>query len=244
MTNVSFSDVTRFTAASAGSGSFVVSAAVTGYQTPLTAGASNFNYHYRAESADLTQWEVGLGAYTSSNTTLTRTPIFNSGGGSSVITFSAAPQVAFVFLAEDFNATGQIPGTGNNDNATTGNIGEYLTAANSSAITLSNNAAVNIASISLTSGDFDVWGAITFGNSGTTLYTACQCAIAVSSNSVPLPMNYQVTFTAGDAPTFPAQITRVVSSVTQTAFLNALAAWSSATPTPTAAGNIYARRRR
>lgn len=97
-----FTNVTKFTAVSAGTGNFVVSAAVTGYQTPATATAvSNATYSYRAESTDLTQWEVGTGVYTSSNVTLTRVPSINSAGGSSAINFTAAPQVGLVVLTPD-----------------------------------------------------------------------------------------------------------------------------------------------
>lgn len=97
----SFLDVCRFTAASSGTGSFVVSSAVTGYQTPASANAVNgATYRYRAESADLTQWEVGTGVYTVSGTTLTRTVLFSTNSNSAV-SFTSAPQVAVVELAED-----------------------------------------------------------------------------------------------------------------------------------------------
>jgi hypothetical protein len=97
-----FTDVTKFTAVGAGTGSFVVAGAVTGYQTPATANAvTATSYSYRAESADLTQWENGAGVYTSSNVTLTRTPSANSAGGSSAINFTLAPQVGLVQLSAD-----------------------------------------------------------------------------------------------------------------------------------------------
>lgn len=97
-------NVARFTAVSSGTGDFVVSSAVTGYQTPASAAAvDGAQYHYRAESADLTQWEVGTGNYTAGSTTLARTTVlFNSSGTTSKINFSAAPQVAIVALKEDF----------------------------------------------------------------------------------------------------------------------------------------------
>jgi len=97
-----FTNVTKFTAASSGTGSYVVSAAVTGYQTPATAAAvTAATYSYRAESADVTQWEVGTGVYTSSNVTLTRSPTINSAGGSSAINFTLPPQVGLVVLTPD-----------------------------------------------------------------------------------------------------------------------------------------------
>ena len=99
-------DVCRFTASSSGTGDFVVASAVTGYQTPAAAGALNgATYRYRAESADLSQWEVGYGAYTSGSTTLARTTVlYNSSGTTSKISFSAAPQVAITALSRDLQA--------------------------------------------------------------------------------------------------------------------------------------------
>ncbi|VIO73896.1 hypothetical protein [Bradyrhizobium ivorense] len=101
----SYLDVCRFTPASGGTGSFVVSSAVGGYQTPATAGAVNgATYAYRAESADLSQWEIGYGTYTVSTTTLARTTILtNSSGNTSAINFTVAPQVALLALAEDLS---------------------------------------------------------------------------------------------------------------------------------------------
>lgn len=96
-------DVCKFTAVSSGTGDFVVSAAITGYQTPASAGAvDGKTYRYRAESSDLSQWEVGYGTYTVSSTTLARsTVLFNSSGTTSKISFSSAPNVGIVLLAED-----------------------------------------------------------------------------------------------------------------------------------------------
>lgn len=98
-----FLDVCRFTPTAGGTTDWTVSAAVTGYQTPANAGAVNATvYRYRAESADLSQWEVGYGAYTSAGTVLARTTVlFNSSGTTAKINFTATPQVAVVALKED-----------------------------------------------------------------------------------------------------------------------------------------------
>jgi hypothetical protein len=99
---VGYVDGVFFLASSSGTGNFVVSSAITGYQTPAAAGAVNgTTYYYRAQSNDLTQWEIGFGTYTVSSTTLARTTIlFNSSGGTSAINFSAAPNVGIVHPAE------------------------------------------------------------------------------------------------------------------------------------------------
>lgn len=96
-------DVCRFNPAAGGTADWTYSSAVTGYQSPAAAGAVNGAvYSYRAESNDLSQWEVGYGAYNSSTGVFSRTTVlFNSSGTTSKINFSTVPQVAIVALAED-----------------------------------------------------------------------------------------------------------------------------------------------
>jgi hypothetical protein len=98
-----FIDACSFIPSSGGTGNFVVSAAVQGYQTPASAGAVNGNvYSYRAESVDKSQWEDGFGAYTSSSVTLARTTITaNSNGNTSAVNFSAAPNVYITAASAD-----------------------------------------------------------------------------------------------------------------------------------------------
>ncbi|WFU53865.1 hypothetical protein QA639_29990 [Bradyrhizobium pachyrhizi] len=70
---------------------------------PAAAGAVNGRiYKYRAESADLSQWELGEGTWNASTGVLSRTTVlFNSSGTASKINFSVSPQVAIVALKED-----------------------------------------------------------------------------------------------------------------------------------------------
>lgn len=104
----SFVNACVFTAASGGTGSFVVSAAVTGWQTPAQAGAvDGASYRYRAYSSDLSEWEIGTGTYTASGTTLTRTVTASSNAGSAV-NFTAAPSVALTMFGADIPQTGTI----------------------------------------------------------------------------------------------------------------------------------------
>lgn len=105
-------DVCRFNPTLGGTTDWTYSSAVTGYQSPTAAGVVNSSvYSYRAESADLTQWEVGAGAYNTGTGVLARTTVlFNSSGtgtgagqsgAGTKISFSTVPQVAIVALAED-----------------------------------------------------------------------------------------------------------------------------------------------
>lgn len=98
-----FLNVCRFNPTAGGTTDWTYSSAVTGYQSPSAAGVVNGRlYKYRAESSDLSQWELGEGAYNTGTGVLARTTVlYNSSGTTSKINFSAAPQVAIVALKED-----------------------------------------------------------------------------------------------------------------------------------------------
>jgi hypothetical protein len=100
---VAFVDVCRFRAASTGSGDFVVSSPVQGYQTPASAGATSAAvYRYRAENFDLSEWEVGYGAYTAGTLTLARTTVlYNHLGTTAAVNFTTRPYIGLVVLAMD-----------------------------------------------------------------------------------------------------------------------------------------------
>lgn len=101
MSATGFLDACGFFPAAGGTADFVVSAAITGYQTPASAGAANGAvYSYRAQSYDLSQWEIGFGAYATGTTTLARTTVVASSTGSKV-NFSAPPSVYVTALAAD-----------------------------------------------------------------------------------------------------------------------------------------------
>lgn len=101
MSATGFLDACGFFPAAGGTADLVVSAAITGYQTPSSAGAVNGAvYSYRAQSSDLSQWEIGFGTYTTGTTTLARTTVVASSTGSKV-NFSAPPSVYITALTAD-----------------------------------------------------------------------------------------------------------------------------------------------
>jgi hypothetical protein len=77
----------------------------------------------------------------------------------------------------------QLIGTTTNDNATAGNIGEYVssTVLQASAIPFVSNTSTNITSISLTAGDWDVWGNVAYIAAASTNVTYYQGVITTTS---------------------------------------------------------------
>ena len=110
-----FLNVCRFNPTLGGTTDWTYSSAVTGYNSPALAGVVNGAvYKYRAESTDLSQWEIGQGAYNTGTGVLARTTVLQNSSGSgtatgqsgagSKISFSAAPTVAIVAIKEDLLA--------------------------------------------------------------------------------------------------------------------------------------------
>jgi hypothetical protein len=99
----SFLTVCRFNPTTGSTTDWTFSTAVTGFQSPTAAGVVNGTvYSYRAESLDLSQWEIGIGAYNTGTGVLARTTVlFNSAGGTSKINFTLTPQVAIIATADD-----------------------------------------------------------------------------------------------------------------------------------------------
>jgi hypothetical protein len=144
---------------------------------------------------------------------------------------------------------GQIPGTATNDNATAGNIGEIITAGKvvGSAVTISPSATtVNVTSISLTPGDWDVHGNICFSNTGTTP-TLIDAGISTTSATLPtagLEGSFAIAagFSAGFTQCLPTGNVRASLASTTTYFLTALESYTGTAPG--AYGTITARRAR
>lgn len=126
MTGSVFVDACRFFPTAGGTTDWTFSSAVNGYQSPVSSGIVNGSlYSYRAESADLTQWEIGQGAYNTGTGVLARTTVlYNSSatgigtgqsGAGTKISFNTVPQVGLVDLREDLltaNITKAIQQTG------------------------------------------------------------------------------------------------------------------------------------
>jgi hypothetical protein len=139
--------------------------------------------------------------------------------------------------------TGGNVGTTTNDNASAGVVGEFVssTIALASAVALSNGAAANVTSISLTAGDWDVTGNVFFNVSTSATLNTCW----VSTTSATLP-DASLRNTVGASTVGPTGLgtpfLRLSLSGTTTVFLSALSNFG--TGTNSGCGGIFARRRR
>jgi hypothetical protein len=86
-------DRVQETTTTTGTGTVTLDGAVSGFQSFSAIGNSNTCYYAIVGG---TEWEVGLGTYTSSGTTLSRDTILESSNGGTAVTFSAGTKNVFV----------------------------------------------------------------------------------------------------------------------------------------------------
>ena len=151
-------DRVKETTTTTGTGTYTLGGAVTGFET-FTANLSNADTTYYA-CTDNTDFEVGLGTFTSSGTTLARTTILASSNSNNAVDWSSGTRTIFMTYPADKavfqDASGNINGTfvGNITGNVTGNT-------SGSAATVTGAAQTSITSVGTlssltTSGDITV----------------------------------------------------------------------------------------
>ena len=143
--------------------------------------------------------------------------------------------------------TGGIVGTTVADSAASGYVGEVIssTILAASAISLSNGVNANITSISLTAGDWDVYGNVYFICAGSTILLIAACTIStvsVTSNDSAYLFQTFPNPIAGNSTGIVAPTRRINISSTTTIYL--VSGQTFSTSTLTGCGSIYARRMR
>jgi hypothetical protein len=144
-----------------------------------------------------------------------------------------------------FSSTTGIVGTTTNNDAAAGSVGEYLTNTSGS-ISLTNNTDAGTASISLTAGDWDVWGDIEFKPGATTVTTVIKVGITTTSATLPASpaggafFNLALAYTGNSTIDLPIGMRRITIASTTTAFL--VTNCTFATSTLSAVGFLAARR--
>lgn len=175
-----------------------------------------------------------------------------NGGVAGSLQFNGSTSGSFIISASALG-TPQYPGTTTNDNAPTGDIGEYISSsiASGSAVSLSTGTPANITSISLTAGDWDVWASFYFITGASTVFNNAQSSISLGSAALDTTNGRFNYFNAqaltGQYPSgFPASITvgpiRLPLSGSTTVFM--VAQGSFTTSTLVGYGILQARRRR
>ena len=131
---------------------------------------------------------------------------------------------------------GQFPGTSTSDNATAGNVGELIESsiASGSAVSMTTATPANITSISLTAGDWDVWGNVWITLNGGTTTTQLIGAINTTSATLPTAPGAGAytqlnTGTVGQPWGWPAGQRRISISGTTTVYLVGQASFSGST---------------
>jgi hypothetical protein len=89
-------DRVKETTTTTGTGTITLLGAVSGYQSFSVVGNANTTYY--AIVGATTEWEVGIGTYTSSGTTLSRDTVLASSNSGSLVSFSAGTKDVFLTL--------------------------------------------------------------------------------------------------------------------------------------------------
>jgi hypothetical protein len=88
-------DRVKETTTTTGTGTVTLAGAATGFQSFAAVGNANTTYYTIAGQTG-SEWEVGIGTYTSVGTTLSRTTVLSSSNAGSLVVFSAGTKDVFV----------------------------------------------------------------------------------------------------------------------------------------------------
>jgi hypothetical protein len=91
-------DRVKVTSTTTGTGTFTLGAAVAGFQDFSSIGNANQTYYC---IADATNWEVGIGTYTSSGTTLSRDTVLESSNSNNKVDWAAGIKDVFCTFPSD-----------------------------------------------------------------------------------------------------------------------------------------------
>ena len=172
----------------------------------------------------------------------------NSTGNAPVVYVDGADSNIIFQLAGKGTGGVSLKGTGTNNNAPGGYVGEFVSnvVATASPVSLTNGTPANVTSISLTAGDWDVWGNVSSAFTGASGSAGAYSSCWISTTSATQPdlslvSLSSITINDYSNVSLPAPQLRLSINSTTTVYLSVLAYFSTA---GTACGGIYARRRR
>lgn len=106
-------DRVKETTTTTGTGTITLAGAVTGFQSFSVIGNANTTY-YCIAGQGTSEWEVGIGTYTSSGTTLSRDTVLASSNAGAAVNFSAGTKDVFVTYPAGRSVSAEgpaVPGT-------------------------------------------------------------------------------------------------------------------------------------
>ena len=109
-----------------GTGTITLGAAAAGFQAFSVIGNGNTTYYTIVDTVNGT-WEVGIGTYTSSGTTLSRDSVLDSSNSGSLVSFAAGSKDVFVAYPAERAVIG---GMGYVENAATISVSSTINAGN------------------------------------------------------------------------------------------------------------------
>lgn len=139
--------------------------------------------------------------------------------------------------------TNGIVGTTTNNNANAGSVGEFPTPTNLSAVPLTSAVTANASSVSLTAGDWDVTGVVSYVAGAATVLTGIATGISTTSATAGAAGTFaglNLSFTAATTQNLSAPVVRISLAATTTVYLIANAGFASGSCT--ASGFLRARR--
>jgi len=112
-------DRVKETTTTTGTGTVTLLGASTGFQPFAVIGNGNTTYYTIAGQTN-SEWEVGIGTYTSSGTTLARTTVLASSNSGSLVNFSAGTKDVFVTYPAEKSVNQDASGNVTNAGSITG----------------------------------------------------------------------------------------------------------------------------
>ena len=103
-------DRVKETTTTTGTGTVTLLGAATGFQSFAVVGNANTTF-YAIVGQTGTEWEVGIGTYTTSGTTLARTTVLSSSNSNSAVNFSAGTKDVFVTYPASYSVNSTNVGT-------------------------------------------------------------------------------------------------------------------------------------
>jgi hypothetical protein len=171
-------DRVKETTVTTGTGTITLAGAVSGFQSFSAIGNANVTYYAIVGQSPSTEWEVGIGTYTSSGTTLSRDTVLESSNSGSLVNFAAGTKDVFVtypaeyavVASNNFGTSGQVlTSNGANVAATFQTAAGGLTGFTAAESTAAPNATVYVDSLTASASSTDADVAFVAKGGGATL---------------------------------------------------------------------------